>query len=254
MKIEVIASGSKGNSNLLICGKTNVIIDAGISFLTIKRTLEQNQLTPSQINAILITHSHNDHVKGLKTLAEKTGANIYIPEGMYESLKDLVKKEQVRIVPNTFLIDDVVIELIHTSHDAPSSVGYLITYQDKSLVYITDTGYINRKYLKRIKDKEIYVIESNHDEQMLMDGPYPYYLKQRVVGDEGHLSNYTTASYLKELVGEHTKYIVLAHLSEKNNKEELALQEVTNKLEKVQRQNKTILVAKQHESLPLIEV
>jgi len=254
MQIEVIASGSKGNSNLLKCGETAIIIDAGISFLTIKRTLEQNQLTPRQIDAIFITHTHSDHIKGLKTLAEKTKAKVYIREGMLESIKDLVDIDQIRLIKDTFIINDIMIELINTSHDAPSSVGYIITYQDKTLVYVTDTGYINRKYLKRMKDKEIYIIESNHDEQMLMDGPYPYYLKQRVVGDEGHLSNKTTAGYLKELVGDHTKYIVLAHLSEKNNKEELALKEVMDKLEANQKKNKTIMVAKQQESLPLIEV
>lgn len=254
MQIEVIASGSKGNSNLLKCGETAIIIDAGISFLTIKRTLEQNQLTPRQIDAIFITHTHSDHIKGLKTLAEKTKAKVYIREGMLESIKDLVDIDQIRLIKDTFFINDIMIELINTSHDAPSSVGYIITYQDKTLVYVTDTGYINRKYLKRMKDKEIYIIESNHDEQMLMDGPYPYYLKQRVVGDEGHLSNKTTAGYLKELVGDHTKYIVLAHLSEKNNKEEIALKEVMDKLEANQKKNKTIMVAKQQECLPLIEV
>lgn len=254
MQIEVIASGSKGNSNLLKCGETAIIIDAGISFLTIKRTLEQNQLTPRQIDAIFITHTHSDHIKGLKTLAEKTKAKVYIREGMLESIKDLVDIDQIRLIKDTFIINDIMIELINTSHDAPSSVGYIITYQNKTLVYVTDTGYINRKYLKRMKDKEIYIIESNHDEQMLMDGPYPYYLKQRVVGDEGHLSNKTTAGYLKELVGDHTKYIVLAHLSEKNNKEEIALKEVMDKLEANQKKNKTIMVAKQQESLPLIEV
>src|SRR5699024_1080680 len=111
---------------------------------------------------------------------------------------------------------------IKTSHDAKGSVGFLITEDDNSIVYITDTGYINRKYFPLLENKNIYYIESNHDEKMLMDGPYPYYLKQRIISDEGHLSNDTTAKYLKKLVGDNTKYIILAHLSEHNNKEELA--------------------------------
>ena len=121
------------------------------------------------------------------------------------------------------------------------------------MVYITDTGYINRKYLKKLGNKSLYVLESNHDEQMLMDGPYPYYLKQRVISDAGHLSNKTTSKYLSDSVGEKTKYIVLAHLSEKNNTEEIAYSEVSGRLENTNFRGK-ILIAKQNESLDLLEV
>ena len=122
-----------------------------------------------------------------------------------------------------------------------------------NLVYITDTGYINKKNFKLLTNKNIYYIESNHDEKMLMDGPYPYYLKQRIISDEGHLSNTTTAKYLKELIGKDTKYIILAHLSEHNNTEQLAL-EATKEALKDLTFNPKVLVAKQNESLEEIEV
>ena len=122
---------------------------------------------------------------------------------------------------------------------------------DKSLVYITDTGYINRKILNNIVGKDCYIIESNHDEVMLMDGPYPRFLKERVISDKGHLSNITTAKYLKKIVGKNTKNIILAHRSETNNTEEKILEAIDNvELDK----NINIYIARQNEEGPLIEV
>ena len=143
------------------------------------------------------------------------------------------------------------IELIHTSHDAPYSVGFIISQEDKSIVYVTDTGYINRKYLNKMVNKDIYVIESNHDEVMLMDGPYPRFLKERVISDTGHLSNKTTAKYLKKIIGDKTKYVLLAHLSEKNNTEEKAIEAMIN--EEIDKYAK-ILIATQYEMSEMLEV
>ena len=125
--------------------------------------------------------------------------------------------------------------------------------EKSSLVYVTDTGYINRKYLKKIGNKSVYIMESNHDEEMLMEGPYPYYLKQRVISDSGHLSNKTASKYLSTAVGEKTKYIILAHLSEKNNTEELAREALMDRL-KENSFDINLLIARQSESLELIEV
>ena len=162
-----------------------------------------------------------------------------------------VPKNQAIFIKNKNKLGSITIELIHTSHDTACSVGYIITYKNKSLVYITDTGYINRKYLKMIENKYIYLIESNHDEEMLMNGPYPPFLKQRVISDRGHLSNRTTASYLKQVVGENTKYVVLAHLSEQNNDENLALKIAKEALFE---KNIELIIAHQNEVSPVIEV
>ncbi len=251
MKVKTIASGSKGNCSIVLCNKTNLIIDMGISYLTLKRSLEENSLSFNDITGILITHSHKDHTKGLLSLIKHTKIKVYIPEKMYDELKEIVPKERCVFITDNFNINDVEIELIHTSHDTASSVGYIITFNNKSLVYVTDTGYINRKYLAKMTEKDIYIIESNHDEIMLMDGPYPRFLKERVISDKGHLSNKTTAKYLKKIIGKNTKYILLAHLSETNNTEELALN--TTK-EEINNQNIEVLVAKQNEESPMIEV
>ena len=251
MKVQTIASGSKGNCTVVLCDKTNLIIDMGISYLTLKRKLEENSLSFDKFNAILITHCHKDHTKGLTSLLKRTNLEVFIPEEMYESLQDFLPRSKCNFIDDNFNINDVRIELLHTSHDAPYSVVYIIEYQDNSLVYFTDTFYINRKFLNKMTQKSIYIIETNHDEVMLMDGPYPRFLKERVISDKGHLSNKTTAKYLKKIIGKNTKYIILAHLSESNNTEELAMNTVKEELED---NNIEILIAKQDKASPLIEV
>lgn len=251
MKVQTIASGSKGNCTIVLCNDTNLIIDMGISYLTLKNSLEENSLSFDNFNGILITHCHKDHTKGLSSLIKKTNIPVYIPEKMYDSIKEYVPYPRCIIIDDEFYINDVKINLLHTSHDAPCSVGFIIRNNDKSLVYITDTGYINRKILNNIVGKDCYIIESNHDEVMLMDGPYPRFLKERVISDKGHLSNNTTAKYLKKIVGKNTKNIVLAHRSETNNTEEKILEAINNvELDK----NINIYIARQNEEGPLIEV
>ena len=251
MKFKSFSSGSKGNCSIVLCDDTNIIIDMGISYLTLKRSLEENSLSFSDISGVLITHCHKDHISGLSTLINKTRLNIYIPEGMYESLKEYVPKTRCIFIDDKFSINNVNIELIHTSHDAPSSVGYIIEYNNKSLVYVTDTGYINRKYLNKMVGKDLYFMESNHDEIMLMDGPYPRFLKERVISDKGHLSNTTTSKYLKKIIGDNTKTIILAHLSETNNTEEKALEAI---LKEELPKNIKVLIARQYEESEMIEV
>ena len=217
MQAKVIASGSKGNCTIILCDTTNIIIDT----------------------------------KGIASLLKHTNLKVYLPEEMYESVKEIIPYSKCIFIPDEFEINDVEIELIHTSHDAPASVGFIIKHNNNSLVYVTDTGYINRKYLAKMKEKDMYIIESNHDEKMLMDGPYPRFLKERVISDRGHLSNKTTASYLKKLVGPNTKNIVLAHLSEKNNTEDLALQAIE---EASLNKDITVKIARQYEETEMIEV
>lgn len=251
MKIKILASGSKGNSSLIICDNTKLLIDIGLSFARIKSHLELNGININDITGLLITHSHSDHIKGLKTFIKETDIKIYIPKDMYHELEEIVPIDRCIFIEDIFNINDVNIELIHTSHDTDFSVGYIIEYNKKTLVYVTDTGYINRRYLKKMEDKNVYVIESNHDEAMLMDGPYPRFLKERVISDRGHLSNKTTAGYLKKIVTDNTKCVVLAHISEKNNTKDLAYQEANDVLKD---KDVELLVAMQDEESKLIEV
>lgn len=251
MKFQTLASGSKGNCSIVICNNIKLLIDIGISFPTLKARLEKIDTKVEDITGILISHSHSDHIKGLQSIIKKTKIKILIPEKMYDELKSIVPENRVIFIKDKNKLANVNIELIHTSHDVPCSVGFLITCNNNTLVHITDTGYINKRILPKIANKNIYLIESNHDEEMLMNGPYPPFLKQRVVGDEGHLSNRQTNEYLKQIVGSNTKYVFLAHISEKNNTKELVLEEAEKTLK-----NKEIdiIIATQDEESKLIEI
>lgn len=251
MKFITLSSGSKGNSSIVMCGNINFIIDAGISFLSLKSSLNKLNKKIDDITGILITHCHKDHTKGLPTIIKNTALKVLIPEKMYPELSDMVPKNRVIFIKDNNKLLDVNIKLIHTSHDVDCSVGYIIEYQKKSLVYITDTGYLSKKVLNSITNKNIYLIESNHDEEMLMNGPYPPFLKQRVISDKGHLSNRVTAEYLNEVVGDDTKYVLLAHLSEKNNTPDLAFK--TSK-EAIKNHKISLMIAKQDEESELVEV
>ena len=228
MRAIVLGSGSKGNSTLLIGQNKKILIDVGFSYPRILKLLSDYNVTPNDIDAILITHTHKDHIGGLASFVKKNMTPVYTNINMYHELLSIIKEENMIVNDDVYNIGEFNIEAIHTSHDAKGSVGFVINDGESSLVYVTDTGYINSAYLKRLRNKTIYIFESNHDINMLMTGPYPYTLKQRVVSDKGHLSNEQSGNYLKEIIGDKTKKIVLAHLSETNNTPEIAIKTVKN--------------------------
>lgn len=246
MKVTVLKSGSKGNSTLIETKNNNILIDAGI-------TLKELQTYNEKINIdyILVTHSHSDHTSGLKRLYKYFNPKIYSRNE--EVLKD--ENYESHYLDSNITIDNINITSFNLSHDS-DCIGFLIKDLEtlNELVYITDTGYINKKILNMIQNKNTYIIESNHDINMLMDGPYPYYLKQRILSDSGHLSNKDCGRYLKDVIGENTKNIVLAHLSEKNNTEEMAKETITDTLNKNNITIEHIYVAKQKVILDKIEV
>lgn len=250
MKVCVIASGSKGNCCYIETQQAKILIDIGLNSLTTERKLKEKNIDPDEIDAILITHTHKDHVEGLRVFNKKHKAKAYLTEIMYKELNQELTNYE--FIDNKLEIKDLTITTIKTSHDAEDSNGYIIESEDKSLVYITDTGYINIKNHKLLKNKTIYVLESNHDVEMLMNNPnYPYHLKQRILGDKGHLSNKDSSYYLKKFIGKDTKHIILAHLSEHNNTDELALKTLTETLED---NNIDIKIAHQEKQTELIEV
>lgn len=254
MRIKVLASGSKGNSTYVCCGDMCFLIDIGINYKTLCNALESEGITPKDLYGVLITHIHTDHIKGLASLVKKTNMRVFVPELIANDLRKVVPSDNLMIISDTFHLADVCVQLIHTSHDVPCSVGYVISYGSSSLVYITDTGYVNRKYFDLLKNRTIYILESNHDEKMVMDGPYPYILKQRVLSDDGHLSNRTASTYLQNWIGPDTRYIVLAHLSEINNTPEVAMDTLNDTFQVFPNELLDVKIAKQHEPLETIEV
>ena len=249
MEAFILGSGSKGNSTLLITDTKKILIDVGFSYSKTKMLLENYNYSFDDIDFILITHEHKDHITGLASVVKHAKKEVYIPKKMFKAINKYVPLDYLNLIDDDkFIIEDLSVRFLHTSHDALYPVGFLIE-DSSSLVYMTDTGYISKNNLSYMKNKEIYIIESNHDAKMLMDGPYPYVLKQRVISDTGHLSNEMTGKYLKSLIGNNTKKIILAHLSETNNLEELALKTVNDLIE-----NKvSVEAARQNESM-MVEV
>ena len=246
MKVSVLASGSKGNSTYIETNNTKVLIDAGMSNLYIEKKLILLGVNPDDINFVFITHTHTDHVAGLKVFIKKHHPKVFLTLDMYNELKDILNDYE--ILESEIILNDLIVDYFKTSHDT-DSVGYIFKNNDKEIVYVTDTGYININNLKKLNNKDFYAFESNHDIEMLMNNPnYPYQIKQRILGDKGHLSNNQCKEYLNKIIGDKTKYIVLAHLSEQNNDPSLAL----NNLNDIK--NIKIMIATQNESTELIEV
>ena len=254
MKLCVLASGSKGNSTYIESDQTKILIDIGMSCLYIEKALDSIDTRPREIQGILITHTHSDHINGLRVFLKKYHTTLYITEKIYKELKSQFEIENYVIIDKEFTLGDLEIQIIKTSHDAEDSNGYIITDESSSLVYITDTGYINRKYHNQLTNKNYYVIESNHDIELLMNGSYPYHLKQRILGDRGHLSNKSCADYMAKFVGDNTKGVTLIHLSEENNRKEIAYSTFTSTLKENNKTVENIIISTQTEPTEVVEI
>ena len=252
MKVSVLSSGSKGNTTYIETKNAKILIDAGNSSKYILEKLQELNVNPNDIDAILITHIHVDHVKGLPVLLKKINPTVYMTEKMHPYL-DYIENYTI-IETDTITIKDIEVNVIKTSHDTDDSVGYIINNEGKSIVYITDTGYINRKYFDLLKNRNIYIMESNHDIEMLNNSKYPFALRQRILSDKGHLSNYDSAKYISKFIGSKTKYVLLAHLSEENNTKELALETLDKRLKKEKIAIDNIIIAKQNQATDLINI
>ena len=244
MRVIVLSSGSRGNTTYIECGNTKILIDIGNSCKYVVDKLKNLGIKAEDIDAIFITHTHADHIKGLRVFINKYGTKVYFTRKMFDELRYV--DNYAFIDDDELLFNDLKLKIIKTSHDVVDSVGYVIEGENKSVVYVTDTGYINSKYFELLKNRNVYIIESNHDVEMLNNGPYCFKLRQRILSDKGHLSNYDCARYLANFIGDNTDTIVLAHLSLDNNTEELAYETLMERLRECDTQINRILIAKQN--------
>lgn len=251
MLIEILASGSEGNSVYIQTKNKKVLIDAGMNYKYLKEKLEEINVDPSEIDIILITHTHSDHTSALKVFLNKNHPLLFIDEEMLNELEFVKDYDNIEFRFKDFDFEGTIIEMFHTSHDAPASRGYIIKDGEESFVYITDTGYINQRLFNKLYNHNKYVFESNHDVELLMHGRYPQWLKTRILSDKGHLSNAQAGFYLSKIIGPDTKKIALAHLSKENNDPEVALKDVKSILKENDIKFNNFVIAKQRERIEL---
>lgn len=225
MKFALLASGSKGNCCLIKHNETKLVIDCGATKRYLNDCFTRLQYDPCSSDAILITHTHSDHVAQMKTFdATPTYAT-----------QEIATKNLHSIQPfESFEIKDMRITVLPMSHDCEGTVGYLIEAGDEKMVYVTDTGYIKEEVKSYLNNADYYIFESNHDIEMLMQTNRPVYLKQRIINDYGHLCNDDSANMLCHVLGANTKEIVLAHISQEGNTRDLALATLKSHLDRHQ--------------------
>ncbi len=233
MRLVSIASGSSGNCTYIGSENTHLLVDAGISNKRIEQGLNEIGVKGCELNGIVITHEHSDHIRGLGILARKYGIPVY---GTRETLEEIQGKKCLGEYPKELLVGirpdvefsvgDLDILPFSIDHDAANPVAYRIRHGKKQVAVATDMGHYDPYIIDHLQGLDALLIESNHDVNMLQAGPYPYYLKCRILGDHGHLSNENAGRLLNYLLHDRLKHILLGHLSKENNYEALAYETV----------------------------
>lgn len=225
--ISVLASGSSGNVTFVSDGTANVLVDAGLACREIEKRLAAIGVSPGTIDAIFLSHEHQDHIKGASRFARRHRVPIFSTEGTYYSLGRHFQKKAdwLRLKPGeSFKFDRLAIDVFPTPHDAREPVAFRFRRGQFGFSHVTDIGYISRPIEEVLLGSQVVLIESNHDVEMLRRGPYPESLKRRVGSRYGHLSNEALARYLESRLPDTVRHVILAHLSQTNNHESLAME------------------------------
>ncbi len=226
MQLYTFASGSSGNCSLVTMGSTAVLLDAGISARRIIRALAALDLTPDRLSAIVVTHEHSDHIAGLAVLTKRWSVPIRASAGTARELARTIPHLEDLLRPfeagDSFCLGDLAVASFPTPHDAADSVGYTVTDGRRTLGLVTDLGCVTTPVRAAALTCDTLILESNHDIDRLRRGPYPDWLKRRILSDRGHLCNDDAALLARQAVEGGTEQVLLAHLSEKNNTEALA--------------------------------
>lgn len=265
MRLCSIASGSSGNCIYVGSDATHLLIDAGISGKRIEEGTAALGLNLTQIDAIFVTHEHADHISGLGVLARKYGIPIYATPGTIQAIKQnssLGKIDDALFhsihADERCTLKDMALYPIQTSHDAAQPVAYRISHDKKKIGIITDLGCYNDYTVACLQDLNVLYLEANHDVHMLQAGSYPYYLKQRILSDKGHLSNEASGKLLSRLLNDNMRAIMLGHLSKDNNLPELAYETVKVEImmsdTAYQADDFPIYIAKRSEISQMIEI
>lgn len=223
MRFALIGSGSKGNGTLIEHGQTRILIDCGFSLRETEARLRRLGCEPESLNAIVVTHEHGDHIRGVGLLARRYGVPVWATRGTVNGTQPgKVPTLNLFDIHQSLAIGDLELQPFPVPHDAREPCQFLFSDGDRSLGLLTDTGCSTPHIHARLSDCDALILECNHDPQMLAEGPYPPGLKQRVGGDWGHLSNAQAAQILTDIDTGGLHYLVAAHLSDKNNTPALA--------------------------------
>lgn len=229
-----LASGSRGNSIYVSGGGTAVLVDAGLSGVELQRRMGERGLCPETLSAVVVTHEHTDHVQSAGVLSRRYGIPVYINEKTCRAAQKKLGNVD-RLVTfecgRGFSIGELSIQPFSVSHDAEDPVGLTLQYQNKKVGIATDMGVATGLVRESLKECSLLYLEANHDPDMLMNGPYPWYLKQRVKSRRGHLSNLDAGILLQEIRSACLRHVILAHLSQENNTPEKALQAIQSALD-----------------------
>ena len=254
MKICNLASGSEGNVTYIETDNHKILLDVGTTVKYIKEKLSELSVAIEDIDYILITHVHDDHIKALKNFIKNYNPTICVSPIMFSEIEDLKYYDKVLLYDEKIELDDTTIDIIKTSHDTTDARSFIIKNKNNSVAYVTDTGFLNTKFFKKLTNLNVYLFESNHDIEMLLNGPYPKWLKDRVMGPYGHLSNKDCSVYLAKIIGPDTKKILLTHLSEKNNTPEKALSTIKETFKEYEIDFNNISCATQRDKSEVIEL
>ena len=214
-----LASGSKGNAIYVEAGKTKVLVDAGLSGRETRRRLQSIDVHAEDLDAVIVSHEHTDHIQGLKVLSNQLNLPVYINYPTLSNMKGPGIKGDVREFDTggAFSLQDLFFQSFSVPHDAADPVGFTIEYKEVKIGIATDLGFPTRLVTERLKKCDLLILESNHDEEMLKLGPYPWEVKQRIKSRLGHLSNHQAETLIKEVYHAGLRHVILFHLSEINN-------------------------------------
>jgi len=247
---QTLASGSKGNAILVCSHKTRILLDAGLSARELVKRLQQTKVKADQLDAIVVSHEHTDHIRGLGTLSRRLDLPVYLTQGTLDNLPpDIGQLADVKLFQpgNPFAIGDLSIKPFAVSHDARDPAGFVLEHDAHRLGVCTDLGIVTQLVRTRLRGCQGLILEANHDPELLLNGPYPLPLKQRIRSRHGHLSNAESFDLLQSIHHGDLQVVLFAHLSEVNNQPELVLGSSREFLNTSAWDGVTLDIGRQHE-------
>jgi phosphoribosyl 1,2-cyclic phosphodiesterase len=257
IRLSVLGSGSRGNSTYVATERVRLLVDGGLSARELERRLLSIGASPKELNGIVVTHEHVDHVRGVGTLSRRYKLPVYLNKQTHLHLPDSVgrldQKEEF-VTGRSFSIEDLTIHPFAISHDGVDPVGFTLANGSVKIGVCTDLGAATQLVYRHLEHCSVLILEANHDMAMLKKGPYPWPVKQRIKSRVGHLSNEQSVDVLSRVFSENLQEVVLAHMSETNNSAEMVLQTFNGMLEQDKRERLTITLAFQHQPLDPIQL